>query len=363
MASAQTRTPAGSEHTAVDEDCLRLTSYFRERQRADGRPLADDLTGLYASSEVAASIVLHGTEGTSAVIAVSPRLDIEALLAQVLELASPGFVTIEQARLLTGDIEPVWLGEQPGEATMLTVHCGRQDHVYQVPAFEAVCELLYRRGVSGATVLPGTDGTLRGRRRHPQHPRFLRHDADSPLMVIAVGSGNEIGMILPELGTLFRHPVMTVQKVQVCQRDGHLVSRPQGPPADEPGGMAARLRLTVYTSEAARHDGHPVHRAAARQLGLAGAESVTTVYGIWGFYADHAPHGGHFPHRGRHVPVITTATGTPERISAAFDAVAALTAEHGLVTVQTVQAVQPAADSAQRPCQGETTEGPRAAHS
>jgi hypothetical protein len=43
-------------------------------------------------------------------------------------------------------------------------------------------------------------------------------------------------------------------------------------------------------------------------------------------------------------------TGTPERISAAFDTVAALTAERGLVTVQTVLAVQPAADSAQRPC-------------
>jgi PII-like signaling protein len=334
----------------VDEDCIRLTSYFRERQRADGRPLADALTSLYASREVAASIVLRGPEGSSAAVAVSPRPDIEALLGQAVELSGPGPVTIEQTRLLTGDIDPVWLGEEPGEATMLTVHFGRQDSVYQVPAFEAVCELLYRRGIAGATVLPGTDGTIRGRRQHPQHPRFLRHEAGAPLMVIAVGSGNEVGMVLPELGALFRHPVMTVEKVQVCMRDGQLLSRPQALLAGEPGGRAARLKLTVYTSEAARHEGQPVHRAAGRQLGLAGAESVTTVHGIWGFHADHAPHGDHFPHRGRHVPVVTTVTGTPERISAAFDAVAALTAERGLVTVQTALAVQPAADSAQRPC-------------
>jgi PII-like signaling protein len=334
----------------VDEDCLRLTSYFRERQRADSRPLADALTGLYASREVAASVVLHGTEGTSAAIAVSPRPDIEALLGQAVELTGPGPVTIEQARLLTGDIEPAWLGEQPGEATVLTLHFGRQDCVYQVPAFEAVCELLYRRGIAGATVLPGIDGTLRGRRQHPQHPHFLRHDAGTPLMVIAVGSSNEIGMILPELGTLFRHPVMTVEKVRVCQRDGQLVSRPQVLPVGEPGGMAAWLKLTVYTSEAARHEGQPVHRAVARRLGQAGTGNVTAVHGTWGFHADHAPHGGHFPQRGRHVPVVTTATGTPEQISAAFDAVAALTAERGLVTVQTVLAVQPAADNAQRPC-------------
>lgn len=331
----------------MDEDCIRLTSYFRERQTADGKPLADALTALYASSEVAAGIVLRGTEGSSAAIAVSPRPDIEALLGRVVELTAPGLVTIEQARLQTGDIEPVWLGEEPGEATMLTVFFGRQDSVYQVPAFEAVCELLYRRGIAGATVLAGTDGTLRGRRLHPQ---FLRHDASAPLMVTAVGSGNEIGMVLPELGLLFRHPVMTVEKVQVCMRDGHLASRPQVLPAREPGGTAPRLKLTVYISEAARHEGQPVHRAVARQLGLAGAESVTAVHGIWGFHADHAPHGDHFPHRGRHIPVVTTATGTPERISAAFDAIAALAADCGLITVQTVQAAQPAADNAQRPC-------------
>jgi len=216
----------------VDEDCLRLTSYFRDRQRADGRSLGGALTDLYAGEGVAASIVLRGTEGSSAAVAVSPRPDIEALLSRVVELTGPGPVTIEQMRLLTGDIDPLWLGEEPGEATRLTVHFGRQDHAYQVPAFEAVCELLYRRGIAGATVLPGIDGTIRGRRQHPQ---VLHHAADTPLTVIAVGRGKEIAMVLPELGTLFRHPVMTVEKVQVCQRDGQLISSPQVPPPASPG--------------------------------------------------------------------------------------------------------------------------------
>jgi PII-like signaling protein len=329
----------------VDDDCIRLTSYFRERQRAEGRAIADALTGLYASREVAASIVLRGTEGLSAAIAVSPRPDMEALLSQVVELVGPGLVTVERARLLTGDIDPVWLGEQPGEATMLTVHCGRQDHVYHVPAFEAVCELLYRRGIAGATVLPGTGGTIRGRR---QHPRPYRHDDDAPVMVIAVGSGNEIGTVLPELGTLFRHPVMAVQKIQLCERDGQFISRPRALLIDEPTGMAKQLKLTVYTSEAARHDGQPVHRALARQLGPNGLEA-TTVRGIWGFHAEHAPHGDRFPYRGRHVPAVTTVTGAPEQISAAFDAVGALTADRGLVTVQTVLGVRSAVASVRRP--------------
>jgi PII-like signaling protein len=329
----------------MDEDGMRLTSYVREGQRADRRSPADALTDLYAQREITASIVLRGIDGSVTVIAVGSRPDIEALLDDAAERSDPGLLTIERPRLLTGDVDPVWLGEQPGEATRLTVFSGRQERAYQVPAFEAACELLYRRGVAGATVLPGIDGILRGRR---QRPRFLRHDVDAPLMVIAVGSGDEIAMILPELGALFRHPVMTVEKVRVCQRDGQLVSRPPALLAEDPRARAARLTLTVYASEAARHDGQPAHRVIARQLGQAGIESVTTVRGIWGFHADRAPHGGHFPRPGRHVPAVTTATGPPGQVCAALDAVAR-TVGRGLVTAQAALAMQPVPDGMQRP--------------
>jgi PII-like signaling protein len=227
------------------------------------------------------------------------------------------------------------------------VYLGRQDRVYQIPAFEAVCELLYRRGIAGATVLSGVDGTARGRRKRAQ---FLRRDADVPLVAVAVGRGDQIAMVLPELGMLFRHPVMTVEKARVCKRDGQLLSRPQVLPATgELAGMAARLKLTVYSSEAARHDGQPVHRAIVRQLRLADISGATTVRGMWGFRADRAPRGGHFPHpgfphRGRHVPAVTTVIDSPERIAAAFDVIDALTDRRGLVTAESVLAAEPTAD-------------------
>jgi hypothetical protein len=108
----------------VDEDCIRLTGYFGERQRADRRPLAGALTELYASRDIAAGIVLRGIEGSVTATAVGTRPDIEAMLGQAAELTGPGLVTIGHARLLTGDIAPVWLGEEPGEATRLTVYSG-----------------------------------------------------------------------------------------------------------------------------------------------------------------------------------------------------------------------------------------------
>jgi PII-like signaling protein len=350
----------------VDEECTVLTSYLPERQHAAGAVLMD----LYARQRTATSILLRGIEGSSrhqslvgrslapgaestlTAIAVDTRPNIEAVLDETLQLARPRLITMERARLLGGDIDPVRLSELPGDATRLTLYCGQRDRAYQIPAFEAACELLYRRGIAGATVLSGIDGAdpARGRLRQAQ---FLRRDADVPLMVIAVGAGDRIAMLLPELGAMFRRPLMTIEKVRLCKRDGQFVGRPRPAPgtaeADPGTGMTAQLKLTVYTSEAARHGGQPVHRAIVARLSAAGIGEATTARGIWGYHGDHAPHGDHSPRQVRHVPVVTTVIAAAERISAAFDAIDPLTAERGLVTAETVMAARPTDDSGSPP--------------
>jgi PII-like signaling protein len=344
----------------VDEDGIELASYSRERHRADGVSLSGAFIDLFAERRTAASVLLRSTDGFGAgqarggrsrpladdlsltVAAVDTRANIEALLSEALRLAGPRLVTLGRVRLLTGEIGLVSLGEKPGEATRLTLYCGRQDRAYQVPAYEAACELLYRREIAGATVLPGIDGTHLGRRERAQ---LLHHSADVPLVITAVGAGERIAMLLPELGGLFRHPLMTVAKVGLCKREGEVVSRPQleaDGDALTPSDMAAMVKLTVYTSEAARHDGRPVHQVIVHRLRSAGLSGATSVRGIWGFRRDRAPHGDHFPHRGHHLPVVTTVIDTPERISAAFDVIDPLTPDRGLVTAEAVLASRPA---------------------
>jgi PII-like signaling protein len=82
-------------------------------------------------------------------VAVDASQNLRAVLDEILPLTGPRLVTVEQVRLLSGEIEPVRLGADPGETARLTLHRGQQDRVYQVPAFEAACELLYRRRLSG----------------------------------------------------------------------------------------------------------------------------------------------------------------------------------------------------------------------
>jgi PII-like signaling protein len=344
----------------VDEDAVIFTSYFRERHRAGSTGGA--LIDLYGRRSVPASVLLRAVEGygpgqpagagralplpedpSVTAVAVDTAARVDGLLDEVARIVRPQLITLERARLLSGEIIPVWLGESSSEATRLTIYCGHADRVYQVPAFEAACELLYRRGVPGATVLSGVDGSAGGRRQRAQ---FLRHGGDAPLMVIAVGSGEQIAMMLPELGGLFRHPLMTVAKVRLCKRDGQVISRPETLPgadaAAEPAGMASQIKLSVYTSEAARAQGEPAHRAIVRLLRSAGVSGATSQRGTWGFHGEHAPHGDHFPRHSHHVPVVTTVIDRAERIGVAFDVIDALIPGRGLVTAETVLTPRPA---------------------
>jgi len=348
----------------VDADGIKLTSYFGEHHRADGTLTGEALIDLYRRNEIAASILLRGMQGSGrehhlrtgtsptlaedlplTAIAVGARPDIEAVIDQTLELNRSGLVTLEPTRLLSEEIAPVGVTDKAGEATKLTVYFGSQDRVYMVPAFEVICELLHRHGIEGATALPGVDGTARGRR---QRARFLSRDADAPVMVIAVGSGGPIGMLLPELGKLLRHPLITLERVRLCKSDGQLITRPDQ--ADRTGerGFPLRQKLTVYTSEAARHGSQPVHRAIVRGLRSAGLSGATSYRGIWGFHGERPPHGDRLLQLGRHVPVITTVIDTAGRISAAFDIIDELTSERGLVTSETVLAMRATSGHHQR---------------
>jgi PII-like signaling protein len=277
---------------------------------------------------------------------IRDRARLEPLAAAAARLCGAGLVTLERARLLSGDIPAVSLPEGVHEETKLTIYLGRQERVYRVPAFVAVCDLLHRRGIAGATALLGVDGTAHGRR---ERAAFFSRNAATPMMVIAVGAGPRIARVLPELGALLTRPLLTLERVRICKRDGELLSAPPARlgavgtarPATDDSGLPVWHKLMVYTSEAALHDGQPVHRTIVRRLRSAGIAGATTQRGLWGFHGDHAPHGDRLLQLGRHVPAVTVVIDSAERITAAFEIIDELTADQGLVTSELVPATRP----------------------
>jgi PII-like signaling protein len=337
------------------QDCLKLTTYFGERRRAGGRFVADTQLESFGRHQVATSVLLRGTAGFGwahhlrtdrlltlsedlpvVAVAVDTPPKIEALVAELGRRGMPGLTTLERARMLRGELGPVVLPEQLHEATKLTLYVGRQERVYRAPAFAAVCDLLHRRGVEGATVFLGVDGTSHGVRTRA---RFLGRNADVPMMVVAVGPGATIARVLPELGGLLRRPLATLERVRVCKARGRLIERPHALPGRDERGRELWQKLTVYTSERALHEGEPVHRALVRRLRGCATSGATVLRGIWGFHGDRPPHGDRLWQLGRGVPVCTVVVDAPDRIAATFEVVDELTAEHGVVTSEVVPAL------------------------
>jgi PII-like signaling protein len=267
--------------------------------------VADALLDLYGRREVRVSLLLRGVEGFGhrhhlrtdrlltlsedlplVSVAVDTRARVEGLLDEVMALKRHGLVTLERARMLSGEIAPVALAEDPLEATKLTLYVGRQEQTYRTPAFVAVCDLLHRREIAGATALLGVDGTAHGVRRRA---RFLGRNVDVPMMLIAVGDGPRIARVLPELGGLLRRPLLTLEQIRVCKRDGELLAEPQRLPEADEHGAPVWQKLMVYCSEQAKHRGTPVHVALTRRLRETGARGATAVRGVWGFHGDHPP--------------------------------------------------------------------------
>jgi PII-like signaling protein len=348
----------------LNDDCLKLTCYFGERHRSGSHFVADELLNVYERHGIAASIMLRGVEGfglkhhlrsdrslslsedlPAVAVAVDTRERIDRALADVTAIDGIGLVTLERARLITGEIRPVQLPESLHEATKLTIYLGRQERTYRVPAYLAVCDLLHRRGVAGATVLLGVDGTAHGDR---QRAEFFGRKAEVPTMVMAIGTGETISRVLPELGALIRTPLISVERVRICKRDGEVLERPHALPGIDEHGMAMWQKLTIFASEAAHYRGQPIHRAVTRRLRTTGASGVTTLRGIWGYHGDHKPHGDRPLRVVRHVPTLTIAIDTPERIAEVFPLVDEITRDRGLVTVEMVPALHARAERHER---------------
>jgi PII-like signaling protein len=338
----------------MNDDCLKLTAYFDERLRIPGGFVADAMLDLYGRHDVATSVMLRGIGGFGgrhqlrtdeslslseeppvAIVGVDMRTKIESLAGPVVEMTPRGLVTLERARLV--DEEIVGVDDKLDDAIKLTVYVGRQERVFGVPAYYAVCDLLHRRGLAGAAVFLGVDGTSHGERARAS---FFSRNVNVPMMIIAVGERSPISRVLPELGGLLRRPLLTVERVRVCKSDGELLARPDPLPGVDEQGRPLWQKLMVYTSEATRHDGTPIHRALVRRLRQSGTASGATVLrGIWGFRDGQKPHGDKVFELSRRVPVTTIIVDSPDRIARSFDIVDELTSQHGLVTSEMVPAL------------------------
>lgn len=335
----------------MSEAGLRLTTYFGERDRAGGRLLADALMDLYGRHALRASALFRGIEGFGlrhglqterlltlsedlpmVAVAVDEEQSIRALTGEVREINRSGLTTLESVQLLSQSDGTVQL--PPGARSIkLTIFLGRQQRIDGRAAHVAVVDLLHRRGVAGASVLLGVDGTAHGVRRRG---RFFASNARVPLMVVSVVDRGQIADVLPEILASVEEPVLALEPALILKRDGvRLASLSEWQAADVAVACEAH-RLSVYTGEQARHEGQLLYSALIRRLRREGASGAVVLRGLWGYHGRHRPHGERFWSVRRHVPVVTMLIDTPANTRRWLAVVDEMTRESGLVTSESV---------------------------
>lgn len=344
------------------QDALKLTTYIGERARVHGRPLAEALIDLYERHQVRTSAVFRGAEGFGIAhrlrtarlltlsedlpvvsVAVDTRERIERLTGEVRAITEHGLITLERAQLLS-TLEAGEDVQRVAPTVKLTVYVGRHERAAGHAAYLAIVELLHRHRVAGATVLLGVDGTVGGARRRG---RFLARNAQVPLMVISVGDARTIGRLLPELSAIVRETTITLERVDVCKRDGVRLAEPLEPPAQDASGLAYWQKLSVYAGEQTHYRGEPLYSALVRRLRAEGAGGATALRGLWGYHGEHRPHGESPWSIRRRVPVLTVTLDTPANSRRWFEIVDEMTPHAGLVTSEIVPALRAAAPGVQ----------------
>jgi len=342
-----------SETRSGGGEALKLSFYFGEHDRHNGRFLSEAILDLFGRRRLATSVLLRGTEGFGAgqrlqtdrllslsedlplvVVGVDHRERIEAVVPELVEIAGDGLLTLERARFAAAGHRPE---HEPHEEVKLTVYLGRRHRLGGAPAHVGVVETLHRHGVAGATVLLGVDGTAHGQRRRAH---FFASNTDVPSMVIAVGERGRMASAVAELDESLERPLATLESIRVCKRDGRSLARPRSLPDVDDSGLGVWTKLMVYCSERSEHQGNALHLELIRRLRASGASGATVLRGVWGYHGDHAPHGDRLLALRRHVPIVTAIVDTPSRSERWFEIVDELTDETGLVTSEAVPALR-----------------------
>ncbi|WP_027181125.1 DUF190 domain-containing protein [Oleidesulfovibrio alaskensis] len=110
----------------------------------------------------------------------------------------------------------------PKDAARLCIYTGENDTSDGRPLYELLVEKARHAGLAGATVLRGISGFGANSRVHTL--KVLRLSEDLPLVIEIIDSRKKIDAFLPQVDSLMREGLVTLEPVQVIfyrHNDGH----------------------------------------------------------------------------------------------------------------------------------------------
>jgi PII-like signaling protein len=318
--------------------------HFGERDRDGDGPLEAAVMDACARHGVRAAALMRGVEGFGGkhrlrtdrllslsedtplvAVAVGEGEEIEALAAEVRELAGEGLLVLAGA------------GEE-GAADLVKVTVWGPRTGPSSPHLAAVAALK-RHGAESATVLLGVDGVLEGERRRA---RFVAANRGVPALTVGVGPRAAIDAALAEFDATPH--LVTYEPVELYRRIGPVslhTDRPDPPVA--PKSRIARVsrhsdavRVALVTSEVAARGSRPAYLELIHRLRREGAAGATAQRGVWGFRGEGEPRGDRVLALRRDVPMVVEVVDSPERSARWLELARELAREGDVVYAQPV---------------------------
>jgi uncharacterized protein len=103
----------------------------------------------------------------------------------------------------------------PEDGWLLRIHIGESDRWHGRPLYEAIVIRARELHMAGATVLRGSMGFGAHSRLHTT--KILQLSEDLPMVVEIVDSREKIDQLLPQIDTMVREGLVTLEAVQVIK--------------------------------------------------------------------------------------------------------------------------------------------------
>ncbi len=222
-----------------------------------------------------------------------------------------------------------------GPAKKVTIYINEDTQHHKTALHDAIMAFLMQKGVSGATVTHASSGF--GSHQVLHTTRIEVAAEHLPVRIEFVESPMKAEELLPTLYEMVTDGLIEVQDTTVV-RVTQTPAQTELQPHHERTESKAKL-LRVFIGEADKWHDEPLHEAIVKKLRMLGIAGATVYRGIQGYGAKGHEHKKSLLHVSRDLPIMICVVNSPEKITAAADAIESML-EDGLIVTSEAEMVR-----------------------
>jgi PII-like signaling protein len=222
-----------------------------------------------------------------------------------------------------------------GPAKKVTIFINEDTQHHMTALHDAIMTFLMHKGVAGATATRAFSGFGSHQMLHTPKIEVLAQHL--PIRIEFVETPEKVEEVLPTLYEMVSDGLVEVQDTTVV-KIARKSTRPEpNLPHERNQGQAKLLR--VFLGEADKWHGEPLYDSIVKRLRMLDIAGATVYRGILGYGAKGHQHKKSFFHVSRDMPIMLSVVDSPEKITAAAEAIEGML-EDGLIVISDADIVR-----------------------